>query len=112
MAISRIHLPSAVIALSLTGLALAQPADVKSPLSPEESLKHFQLDPLLSIELIAAEPQVVDPVAIRFDEDGRLWVAEMRDYPLGNPNGNEPLSRIRVLEDKDGDGLFETAATF
>jgi putative membrane-bound dehydrogenase-like protein len=121
MAISRIHLPIAVIALSLTGLALAQPADVKSPLSPEESLKHFQLDPLLSIELVAAEPQVVDPVAMRFDEDGRLWVAEMRDYPLGpikktdgkrTEKDAEPLSQIKTLEDKDGDGRFETATVF
>ncbi|MCE9526962.1 MAG: c-type cytochrome [Planctomycetales bacterium] len=121
MAVSRIHLLSAVVAWSLTGLALAQPAEVKSPLSPEESLKHFQLDPLLSIELVAAEPQVVDPVAIRFDEDGRLWVAEMRDYPLGpikktdgkrTEKDAEPLSQIKILEDKDGDGRFETATVF
>ena len=98
-----------------------QPADMKSPLSPEESLKHFQLDPLLSIELVAAEPQVVDPVAMRFDEDGRLWVAEMRDYPLGpikktdgkrTEQDAEPLSQIKILEDKDGDGRFETATVF
>ena len=89
--------------------ALCQhPADIQSPLSPEESLKHFQLDPLLSIELVAAEPQVVDPVAMRFDEDGRLWVAEMRDYPLGpikktdgkrTEQDAEPLSQIKILEE-------------
>lgn len=69
-------------------------------------------DASLRIELAAAEPEVVDPVAIRFDEDGRMWVVEMRDYPLGNPAGGEPLSRIRVLEDTDGDGRFESATTF
>ena len=109
--------------LTLVPCAFAQPAaiDVKSPLSPEDSLKHFQLDPLLSIELVAAEPQVVDPVAIRFDEDGRLWVAEMRDYPLGpikktdgkrTEKDAEPLSQIKILEDKDGDGRYETATVF
>jgi putative membrane-bound dehydrogenase-like protein len=88
-------------------------ADVASPLSPVDAQKAFVLaDSSLRIELAAAEPEVIDPVAIRFDEDGRMWVVEMRDYPLGNPTGGEPLSRIRVLEDKDGDGRFETATTF
>src|SRR5678816_806036 len=88
-------------------------AEVASPLSPADAQKAFQLaDANLRIELAAAEPEVVDPVAIRFDEDGRMWVVEMRDYPLGNPTGGEPLSRIRVLEDRDGDGKFETATTF
>src|SRR6187401_891588 len=121
MAVFRIHLLGVAIALCLAGLTLAQPPEIKSPLSPEDSLKHFQLDPLLSIELVAAEPQVVDPVAIRFDEDGRLWVAEMRDYPLGpikktygkrTEKDAEPLSQIKILEDKDGDGRYETATVF
>jgi putative membrane-bound dehydrogenase-like protein len=89
-------------------------ADVAKPLSPEDAQRAFVLaDSNLKIELVASEPQAIDPVAIRFDEDGRMWVVEMRDYPLGNPNkGGEPLSRIRVLEDKDNDGLFESATTF
>src|SRR6478609_778951 len=89
-------------------------AEVAGTLSPTDAQKAFQLaDSSLRMELAAAEPEVVDPVAIRFDEDGRMWVVEMRDYPLGNPDkGGEPLSRIRVLEDKDGDGVFETARTF
>src|SRR5262245_56766111 len=89
-------------------------ADLASPLSPADAQQAFVLaDSSLRIELAAAEPQVIDPVAIRFDEDGRMWVVEMRDYPLGNPQkGGEPLSRIRVLEDKDNDGRFETSNTF
>jgi putative membrane-bound dehydrogenase-like protein len=93
-------------------------AEVASPLSPADAQKQFVLaDASLRIELAAAEPEVIDPVAIRFDEDGRMWVAEMRDYPLGPPiskenSGGEPLSQIRVLEDRDGDGRFETATTF
>jgi putative membrane-bound dehydrogenase-like protein len=85
-------------------------AEVASPLSPADAQKAFVLaDSSLEIELAAAEPDVIDPVAIRFDEDGRMWVVEMRDYPLGN--GGEG-SRIRILEDKDGDGRFEAAMTF
>ncbi len=85
-------------------------ADVASPHSPVDAQKAFVLaDSSLAIELAASEPEVIDPVAIRFDEDGRMWVVEMRDYPLGN--GGEG-SRIRVLADKDGDGRFEATTTF
>ncbi len=85
----------------------------KGPLSPEESLKHLVLaDPNLVIEIVAAEPEVVDPVAIQFDEHGRLWVVEMRDYPNGPEPGQPPMSRIKLLEDKDGDGRYETAHVF
>jgi putative membrane-bound dehydrogenase-like protein len=90
-----------------------QPASVvKSPLEPDESLDHFRLPPGVKIELAAAEPEVMDPVAIRFDEDGRLWVVEMRDYPNGPGPGQKPLSRIKLLEDTDGDGRYETASVF
>ncbi len=65
----------------------------------------------LTVELVAHEPNVIDPVDIRFDEDGRMWVVEMRDYPTGSPDG-KVHSRISVLDDNDGDGLFETAKVF
>ncbi|HEY2413423.1 MAG TPA: PVC-type heme-binding CxxCH protein [Pirellulaceae bacterium] len=107
------HWLFAVVWLLVTG-HWSFAAEISKPLSPAESQKAFVLaDSNLSIELAAAEPDVIDPVAIRFDEDGRMWVVEMRDYPLGNPDkSGEPLSRIHVLEDKDGDGRFESATTF
>jgi putative membrane-bound dehydrogenase-like protein len=83
-----------------------------SPVSPEDSLKFFQLDPACRIELAAAEPQVIDPVAVRFGEDGRMWVVEMRDYPHGPPKGQPGTSQIKVLEDRDGDGRYEHATVF
>jgi putative membrane-bound dehydrogenase-like protein len=92
-----------------------QPANVAapaSPIAPHESLAMFQLHPDVQIELAACEPQVVDPVAIRFDEDGRMWVVEMRDYPHGPAGGGKPQSRINILEDRDTDGFFETANVF
>ncbi len=82
------------------------------PLEPPAALETFALLEGLEIELVAAEPQVIDPIAIRFDERGRMWVVEMTDYPHGPAEGEAPLSRIRVLEDRDGDGVFETATTF
>ncbi|MGH7138605.1 MAG: DUF7133 domain-containing protein, partial [Pirellulales bacterium] len=102
--------------LSAGGACLAaegeQASRINSPLGPEESLAHFKLPPGVKIELAAAEPEVIDPVAVRFDENGRMWVVEMRDYPNGPPSGEKPLSRIKVLDDTDGDGRFETARVF
>jgi putative membrane-bound dehydrogenase-like protein len=89
----------------------AKPA-FRSPVSAKQSLKHLKLAPGLKINLAAAEPQVVDPVAVRFDEQGRMWVVEMRDYPIGPPQGKPPQSRIRVLIDRDHDGYYESGWTF
>src|SRR3954470_3508734 len=81
-------------------------------MSPPEALKQIEVDPGLKVELVAHEPNVIDPVAVRFDEDGRLWVAEMRDYPPGPTKEFPAKSRISVLRDKDGDGFYETATVF
>lgn len=80
---------------------------IKVPLSPAEALKFFKLAPGLRMELVAAEPQVQSPVAMAFDEDGRLFVMEMLDYPNGPGKGQPPTGRIRLLEDRDGDGVYE-----
>ncbi|MCA9068483.1 MAG: hypothetical protein KDA84_06150, partial [Planctomycetaceae bacterium] len=88
------------------------PSPVSSPVSPRDSLNHLVVHPDLKVELVASEPQVTDPVALAFDEYGRLWVVEMTDYPNGPAPGEPPRSRIRLLEDKDSDGFYETARTF
>ena len=79
-------------------------------LSPEQSIKTFHLS--LRVDLFAAEPNVVDPVEIVFDEDGRAYVAEMRDYPDDPRPGQPPRSRIRLLEDTDGDGTIDRSVVF
>jgi len=68
--------------------------------------------PAIRLELAASEPEVVDPVAIRFDHRGRMWVVEMRDYPFPQNPDQPPRGRIRVLQDADDDGHFETVTTF
>ncbi len=88
------------------------PPAVRSPLSPQDALQQFVLPPGLKVEIVACEPQLVDPVAMRFDEQGRLWVAEMRDYPNPPEPGELPKSQIKLLEDRDGDGRFETMHLF
>jgi len=83
-----------------------------SPLGSVAALAEFQLHPGYRIEVAAAEPQVIDPVAMRFDENGRMWVVEMGDYPNGPAKGGRPLSRVRWLDDTDGDGRYETSRVF
>ncbi len=83
------------------------------PLSPEESMKRIQLDGPYEAQLVAAEPLVLDPVEATWDAQGRMYVADMRDYPLGPPNQGDPwLSRIQLLTDEDGDGRMDKAVTF
>lgn len=81
---------------------------VEEPPSPSESLAALRLaDPNLTVELVAAEPLVIDPVAIAWDEHGALYVAEMGDYPSEGPAG-----RVKRLTDTDGDGVYDAATTF
>jgi putative membrane-bound dehydrogenase-like protein len=101
-----------VASRSIAAEPLSHASDVNSPLSAEEALQQFVVHPKLQIELVAAEPEVIDPVAMAFDEHGRLWVVEMRDYPFGPQDGEPPQSRIKLLEDRDGDGRYETGHTF
>ena len=74
---------------------------VKGPLTAGESLKYIKVAPGLRVDLVASEPQVIDPVAIAFDENGNMWVVEMTDYPNGPVGGQPPRSRVRVLEDRN-----------
>jgi putative membrane-bound dehydrogenase-like protein len=81
-------------------------------LSPQAELKSFQLNDELKIELFLNEPEVMSPVEMVFDENGRIYVAEMLDYPTDPPPGKPARSRVRLLEDTDGDGKVDRNAIF
>lgn len=83
--------------------------DESVPLSPEKELATFQIESGLKIELVAAEPLIEAPVATSFDEDGRLWVVEMRGYmsDIDGSHEKERIGRVSILEDKDGDGQMD-----
>jgi putative membrane-bound dehydrogenase-like protein len=81
-------------------------------LSPDAALKSFRLSDDFRIELFVSEPRVLSPVEMVFDENGRIYVAEMLDYPEDPPPGKPARSRIRLLEDRDGDGRIDQAVIF
>src|SRR5712692_5428667 len=83
-----------------------------SALPPHAELKSFHLNDDLGIELFASEPEVMSPVEMVFDENGRIYVAEMLDYPTDPPPGKPARSRIRLLEDTDGDGKIDRVTVF
>jgi putative membrane-bound dehydrogenase-like protein len=83
------------------------------PLSPREELATFKVPKGFEVELVASEPDVIDPVAMCFDERGRLFVCEMIGYPNGGvATGVEKRGRIRLLTDEDGDGVFEKSVVY
>ncbi|MCG6158112.1 c-type cytochrome [Rubinisphaera sp. ICM_H10] len=64
------------------------------------------------VSLVAAEPLVMDPVDLDWGPDGKLWVVEMADYPMGMDGQGSRGGRIRVLEDRNQDGTYETSTLF
>ncbi len=92
-----------------------EPAPLKNgePLSPKQEQATFAVPKGFRVELVASEPDVIDPVAMAFDERGRIFVAEMRGYPNGGRGtGVIRSGQIRMLEDRDGDGFYETSTVW
>jgi mono/diheme cytochrome c family protein/glucose/arabinose dehydrogenase len=93
------------------------PAEIIPPapaLSAEEALKTFKLQDGFKIEIVASDPLIDNPVALQFGPDGRIWVLEMRGY-MPNEKGegeSEPVGRIAVLEDTNGDGRMDKSTAF
>src|ERR1051325_6846002 len=83
------------------------------PKSPQDSLKCIQVRPGFTVELMAAEPLVMDPIAFAWGPDGKFWVVEMGDYPLGVDGKNKFGGRVKFLEKtKPGDGPYDKATVF
>jgi putative membrane-bound dehydrogenase-like protein len=93
------------------GPGLKPQKDYAKGQSPAEALKSMQLPGGFKAELIAAEPDLVQPMAFTFDERGRIWVVEGNSYPKPREVG-AGQDRIKILEDQDGDGTFETKKVF
>jgi putative membrane-bound dehydrogenase-like protein len=81
------------------------------PLEPEEALHSISVPAGFTVQLVAAEPLVEDPINLAFGHDGSLWVVEMGDYPLGAEQASAG-GRVKRLTDTDGDGVFDRATVF
>lgn len=105
-----IKIPLAIFGFTVATTSSALALD--GPLTPEESLKHFHTEPGLRVELVVAEPMVVDPVAVAWDERGRMFVVEDRGYPTGPGKGKPPLGQVVLLEDTDHDRKYDKRSVF
>jgi mono/diheme cytochrome c family protein len=104
-----------VIRVLIAALIVAASVPIASlPLAPADALKTFRLQPGYRVELVASEPMIQEPVAIDWDTQGRLWAVEMPGFMADIKGSNEydPIGRVVVLEDKDGDGRMDKRTVF
>ncbi len=85
-----------------------RPTDARTP---EEERNGFHLPQGFEIDLIAAEPQIAKPLNMAFDAQGRIWLTQSTEYPFPAKEG-EGHDEVKVLEDRDGNGSFESVRTF
>lgn len=115
------------LARAQIGDRLDRPGEVQKPLvpkelippspalTPAEAMKTFQFaEPGYRLELVACEPMIQEPVAAHFDQDGKLWVAEMRGYmpDVDGSHEDAPVGRVSILEDTNADGKMDKSTVF
>ncbi|MCK7554482.1 hypothetical protein MKQ70_05475 [Chitinophaga sedimenti] len=83
-------------------------------ISAQQSLALFHVESGFSINLVASEPQVITPVAMTFDERGRMWVVEMTGYMPDTTGSGEDMKngKVVILEDSDKDGFVDKRSVF
>lgn len=85
----------------------------QAPLSPKDSMRYTQVPADFDLQLFASEPDIVKPIYMAWDERGRAWVVEARDYPHGLvPEGEPGHDSIKICEDTDGDGRADKFTVF
>ena len=80
------------------------------PLSPKEAVAKMTVPEGFTVEIVAAEPDIVNPVAMAIDERGRFWITESLEYPRREPGPGR--DRVKVLEDTTGDGKADKVTVF
>jgi len=79
-------------------------------LTPQEAIQKMTVPPGFTVELVAGEPDIINPVAMTFDERGRIWITESVEYPRSSAGKGK--DRIKILEDTDGDGKIDKVTVF
>lgn len=81
-------------------------------LKPADAVAKMAIPDGFEVSIFAAEPDIAEPIAFCFDDRGRMWIAENFNYQTRRKHTNDPVSRIQILEDTDGDGVFDKKKTF
>jgi putative membrane-bound dehydrogenase-like protein len=81
-------------------------------LSPNEAVAKMSIPDGFEVSVFASEPDIAEPIAFCFDDRGRMWIAENFNYQTRRQHTDEQVSRIQILEDTDGDGVFDKKKTF
>ncbi|MCG8649095.1 MAG: hypothetical protein MI861_04645 [Pirellulales bacterium] len=81
-------------------------------LKPAEAVAKMAIPPGFDVSVFASEPDIAEPIAFCFDDRGRIWVAENFNYQTRRQHTDDQVSRIQILEDSDGDGVFDKKKTF
>ena len=90
-----------------------QHKDSNAPfLSPSEAIAKMSVPDGFEVSVFASEPDIAEPIAFCFDDRGRLWVAENFNYQTRRQHTDDQVSRIQILEDTNGDGVFDNKKTF
>lgn len=90
-----------------------EPVKLHAPLAPQDSMRYTQVPADFELQLFAAEPDVIKPIYMAWDERGRAWVVEARDYPHGLVADSQPgQADIKICQDTDGDGKADKFTVF
>ncbi len=89
-----------------------EPLTFQRPFSPKGSLERIQVPADCEVKLFASEPDIAKPIAFAWDERGRCWVVETRDYPHGVVESGVGQDDIKICEDTDGDGKADKFTVF
>ena len=80
------------------------------PYTPAEALRHMTVPEGFAVELVASEPDLVNPIAMTFDDRGRIWVTESLEYP--RKEAGPGRDRVKIFEDTKGNGRFDKVTVF
>jgi putative membrane-bound dehydrogenase-like protein len=96
------------------GKVIVNPTPSPLFLSPKESMKTMLLPKGYQLQLVASEPMIKEPVAIVWDGNGRMYVAEMRTYmqDINGTGQRRPICRISRLEDENWDGVMDKQTVY
>ncbi len=82
------------------------------PRTPQEELKGFRMPPGFQVQLVASEPDIGKPMNMAFDEKGRLWITQSREYPFPVPLDKKGRDKVMVLDQFDAGGRAQKITTF